>query len=141
PAGQPRQLHRRREPEHREPRADPRRHTRREALTQKEDHIPDVSGAHLRVPADLQTAGTYLTGIATQIEGELVALKNLLTPLQSTWTGVAQSNYQGLQAEWDIAADGLLGPTGILGMIAQSLNLNWNNYTDCEWSNTQTWKG
>ena len=32
-------------------------------------------------------------------------------PLQDQWQGPAQSYYQGLQQEWNIAADGLFGPT------------------------------
>jgi WXG100 family type VII secretion target len=102
--------------------------------------MPDVTGATIQVPPDLQHAGTYINGVATQIESELVALKNQLAPLLASWTGAAQSYYEGLQREWDIAADGLFGPTGVLGMIAQAMNLNWNNYHDCEWSNIQTWK-
>jgi WXG100 family type VII secretion target len=102
--------------------------------------MPDVAGSMLRVPSDLQAAGTYINGVATQIESELGALKNQLAPLMEIWTGAAQSYYDGLQTEWNIAADGLFGPTGVLGMIAQTMNLNWNNYTDCESSNVQTWK-
>jgi WXG100 family type VII secretion target len=102
--------------------------------------MPDVSGARLVVPSDLQSAGTYINGIAATIEGELTALKSLLQPLQDTWVGAAQSYYEGLQTEWNIAADGLFGPTGILGQIAQAMNLNWNNYTDTEWANVKTWQ-
>ena len=59
---------------------------------------------------------------------------------QESWTGAAQSYYAGLQTEWNIAADGLFGPNGVLGIIAQTMNLNWNNYTECEWANVQAWK-
>jgi uncharacterized protein YukE len=102
--------------------------------------MPDVSGSMLAVPSNLQGAGTYINGAAALIEGELVALKNQLAPLMESWTGAAQSYYEGLQMEWNVAADGLFGPTGVLGVIAQAMNLNWNNYTDCEWSNVQTWQ-
>jgi uncharacterized protein YukE len=102
--------------------------------------MADVSGSILRVPSELQASGTYINGVATQIEGELIALKNQLAPLMEIWTGAAKGYYDGLQMEWNIAADGLFGPTGVLGVIAQTMNLNWNNYTDCEWSNVQTWK-
>jgi uncharacterized protein YukE len=102
--------------------------------------MPDVGGSMLAVPSDLQGAGLYMNNMAALIDGELVALKNQLAPLMEIWTGAAQSYYQGLQMEWNLAADGLFGPTGVLGIIAQTMNLNWNNYTDCEWSNLQTWK-
>jgi hypothetical protein len=45
-----------------------------------------------------------------------------------------------LQGEWNLAADGLFGPTGVLGKIAYSLNLSWANYSDCEWANVKTWQ-
>ncbi len=102
--------------------------------------MPDVFGSSLVVPAELQAAGTYINGVAAQIEGELTALKNQLAPLMTIWTGAARSWYEGMQMEWNIAADGLFGPNGGLGIIAQTMNLNWNNYTDCESANVQTWK-
>ncbi|MFG2041286.1 WXG100 family type VII secretion target [Dactylosporangium sp. NPDC048998] len=102
--------------------------------------MPDVTGSMLQVPSDLQGAGNYINGVATQIEAELSSLKSQLAPLMQTWTGAAQAYYEGLQQEWNVAADGLFGPTGVLGVIAQTMNLNWNNYSDCESSNVQTWK-
>jgi len=97
-------------------------------------------GARIAVPSELQGAGTFINGIAAAIEGELSALKSLLAPLQDTWTGAAQAYYQGLQNEWNVAADGLFGPTGVLGQVAQTMNLNWNNYTDTESANVKTWQ-
>jgi WXG100 family type VII secretion target len=99
-----------------------------------------AGGSRIAVPSELQAAGSTINGIAAAIEGELSALKSLLAPLQDTWTGAAQSYYQGLQNEWNIAADGLFGPTGVLGQIAQTMNLNWNNYTDTESANVKTWQ-
>jgi WXG100 family type VII secretion target len=101
---------------------------------------PAVGGSRIAVPSELQAAGSTINGIAAAIEGELSALKSLLAPLQDTWTGAAQAYYQGLQNEWNIAADGLFGPTGVLGQIAQTMNLNWNNYTDSESANVRTWQ-
>jgi WXG100 family type VII secretion target len=102
--------------------------------------MADISGSILAVPADLEGAGPYINGVAAQIDGELNALKTQLAPLLANWTGAAQLYYEGLQQEWNIAAAGLLGPNGVLGQIASAMNLNWNNYTDCEWSNVQTWQ-
>ncbi|MGX9227921.1 hypothetical protein ACWV95_20050 [Streptomyces albus] len=45
-----------------------------------------------------------------------------------------------MQNEWDIAAEGLFGYDGVLGRIAHAMNINWNNYSDAEWSNVSTWK-
>lgn len=102
--------------------------------------MPDVTGSLIAVPSDLEGAGTYINGVATQIEGELNSLKATLTPLMQLWTGAAKIWYDGLQQEWNIAAEGLFGPTGVLGQIASTMNLNWNNYTDCEWANVKTWQ-
>jgi WXG100 family type VII secretion target len=102
--------------------------------------MPDVAGARLVVPAELQAAGTFINGVAAAIEGELSALRNLLMPLEDTWIGAAKTYYQGLQNEWNVAADGLFGPNGVLGQIAQTMNLNWNNYTDTESANVRTWQ-
>jgi WXG100 family type VII secretion target len=102
--------------------------------------MPDVFSSRIVVPSELEGAGAYINGVATQIEGELNALKTQLSPLLTSWSGAAQVYYEGLQQEWDIAAEGLLGPNGVLGQIASTMNLNWNNYTDCEWSNVKTWQ-
>jgi len=100
----------------------------------------DVASARLVVPPDLQTAGTQLNAKAQAIVDDLDALKAKLAPLAADWTGPAASYYQPLQAEWNMSAEGLFGPNGVLGQIAQSLNLTWNNYSECEWSNVQGWK-
>ncbi len=47
--------------------------------------MPDVSSAMLVVPTDLEGAGTYINGVAAEIESELVALKNQLAPLMDEW--------------------------------------------------------
>ena len=102
--------------------------------------MPDPSSSSLRVPLELQLAGQQINGKSAQIVDQLEALKTQLLPIADTWQGSAKSYYEGLQGEWNLAADGLFGPTGVLGVIAQTMNLNWNNYTDCESSNVQTWK-
>jgi uncharacterized protein YukE len=68
------------------------------------------------------------------------ALKSKLAPLVDIWMGLASSYYQPLQQEWNIAADGLFGPTGVLGQIANAMNVTWNNYSECEWANVRGWQ-
>jgi WXG100 family type VII secretion target len=94
---------------------------------------------NLRVPPELEGAGGKMAGHAATIEGYLNTLKGKLDPLKDYWQGPAQQYYQDLQAEWNAAAEGLLGPTGVCGDISSALNLAWNNYTDCEWANVKTW--
>jgi hypothetical protein len=105
--------------------------------------MPDVSGSTLAVPVNLADAGPYISGISDQIIGELNHLASLLAPLADTWTGTAHAYYDGLQQEWNMAAEGLFGDAGnagVLGLIAHALRVNWHNYTDCEWANTKTWQ-
>lgn len=102
--------------------------------------MPDVIGSKLVVPPELQAAGTELNRQADAIVDMLDALKAKLAPLVDIWTGPAASYYQPLQQEWNIAADGLFGPTGVLGQIASAMNVNWNNYSECEWANVRGWQ-
>jgi uncharacterized protein YukE len=103
--------------------------------------MPNVDNSQIYVGEGLGAAGGWLNGHAQLIEDRLEGLKNKLAPLQEAWTqSQAASYYEGLQQEWNIAAEGLLGPNGILGQIAHTMNVNWGNYTDAEWSNIQTWK-
>lgn len=102
--------------------------------------MADPASSHLRVPPELEFAGGQMSTTATTVEGQLNDLKAKLMPLQDYWQGPAQSYYEELQAEWNVAAEGLFGPGGVLGEIAAALNLSWNNYTDCEWANVRTWQ-
>ncbi|MFF5076585.1 WXG100 family type VII secretion target [Actinoplanes sp. NPDC000266] len=99
-----------------------------------------IESSHLRVPVELEDAGTRLNAKAQQIEDELTRLRNELQPILDSWQGQTREYYEGLQNEWNIAAEGLLGQEGVLGQIAQAMRITWQNYTDCEWANVQTWK-
>jgi WXG100 family type VII secretion target len=92
------------------------------------------------VPTDLDASGAFINSQAAAMADELAALAQQLAPLQSTWTGQAATYYQGLQQEWNVAAAGLLGPGGVLGQIANAMNVNWGNYSDAESSNVRTWQ-
>jgi uncharacterized protein YukE len=92
------------------------------------------------VATELESVGTYLNGQATEISDELNQLASYLNQLEVIWQGAASGYYQGLQAEWNIAALGLFGPDGVLGEIAHAMNVTWANYSDAEWSNSQTWR-
>jgi uncharacterized protein YukE len=103
--------------------------------------MPDPSSSSLRVPLELEAAGATINGRSAAIVDQLEALKAKLLPITAseTWQGAAQSYYEGLQGEWNLAADGLFGPTGVMGQIASALNLSWNNYSEAEWANLKTW--
>jgi uncharacterized protein YukE len=93
----------------------------------------------IMVQTELSDAGTYLNNQSTVISEQLSRLAAYLNQLPEIWAGTASTYYQGLQQEWNIAANGLFGPDGVLGEIATAMNVTWNNYSDAEWSNTQTW--
>jgi uncharacterized protein YukE len=105
------------------------------------DGTAGVDSREIAVPVDLEHAGPYIAGVAETISEKLTRLRGKLEPiLGSGWTGHAQAQYAGLQDEWNIAAEGFLGPEGVLGQIAQAMNVTWANYTDCEWANVQSWQ-
>jgi len=103
--------------------------------------MANIDGTPIYVAAELEGAGTWLNTQATNCADDLARLKAQLAPLADAWTlSKASDYYQGLQQEWNIAAEGLFGPDGVLGRIAQAMNVNWGNYSDAEWSNIQTWQ-
>ncbi len=99
-----------------------------------------IDGSSIVVPTDLEAAGTYINTQAQAMADELQTLASQLAPLQETWTGTAQTYYDGLQTEWNIAAAGLFGPDGVLGQIASAMGVTWGNYDESEAANTQTWQ-
>jgi WXG100 family type VII secretion target len=96
-------------------------------------------GTPIAVPTDLEASGAYISSQAGAIADELAALAQQLQPLEGTWTGRAAGYYEGLQQEWNLAAAGLFAPEGVLGQIANAMNVAWVNYSDAENSNVQTW--
>jgi uncharacterized protein YukE len=100
-----------------------------------------IDGAQIRVSEMLSTAPAAINGKAGEIADELYRLRSKLAPLQEDWRqSRASTYYQDMQNEWDIAANGLFGPDGVLGRIAHAMHTNWNNYSEAEWSNVATWK-
>ncbi|BBA96951.1 hypothetical protein RVR_2485 [Actinacidiphila reveromycinica] len=106
--------------------------------------MPDpssIDSVRIKVDDTLGAAGTTINGMAATIAEELSALKGRLAPLQEEWLqSTAATYYQDMMNEWDLAANGLFGPEGVLGRIAHAMDVNWGNYSDAEWSNVTTWK-
>jgi uncharacterized protein YukE len=93
----------------------------------------------IAVQQELAEAGVILNNQASAISEQLHSLATYLNGLPEIWSGSASTYYQGLQQEWNIAAEGLFGPDGVLGEIAAAMHVVWNNYSEGEWTNTQTW--
>ncbi|MGW7576437.1 WXG100 family type VII secretion target [Streptomyces sp. NPDC054765] len=103
--------------------------------------MSNVDGTTIYVTGELGGAGAWMNGMAEQATGELENLRKLLAPLQEAWAqSQAADYYQGLQQEWNMAAEGLFGPDGVMGRIAHAMNVNWSNYEEAEWANVSTWK-
>lgn len=103
--------------------------------------MSNIDGTSIYVGEGLGAAGKWLNGRAAQISDDLVRLKAKLAPMAEAWReSQAATYYQDMQNEWDIAAEGLFGPDGVLGRIAHAMDVNWNNYSEAEWSNVSTWK-
>lgn len=101
----------------------------------------NIDGTQIYVGEGLQAAGQKINAKADEMRDQLVTLKGKLAPLADAWTqSQAATYYQDMQNEWSIAAEGLFGPDGVLGRIAHAMHVNWNNYSDAEWSNVSTWK-
>lgn len=103
--------------------------------------MANIEGTQIYVGEGLAAAGSTLNTRAGEISGELQALKSKLAPLADSWRdSEAATYYQDMQTNWDMAANGLFGPDGVLGRIAHAMNVNWNNYSEAEWSNISTWR-
>jgi uncharacterized protein YukE len=110
--------------------------------------VVDVTSAQIKVGEQLSGAGSYVNGIALQLTEELDALRAKLAPLQDSWyQSQAASMYQDDMNLWNLSAQTLFGSSegayqagaGVLGAIAQVLDVNNTNYVDAESSNIKTW--
>lgn len=102
--------------------------------------MADVYGTHIQIPTSLGGAGDFINNVSMTIVDELTLLKGRLAPVAASWTGEAFQFYEDQQDAWNLAADGLFGPDGVMGIIAHALNVNWMNYTDAELANKTIWK-
>src|ERR1700678_3337268 len=92
-----------------------------------------IGSSSIAVPTSLKAAGATINAAAATITGELESLKAQIAAHPETWTGKASTDFEILKQEWDVAAQGLFGGNGapgVLGEIAQAMNVVYGNYTD-----------
>jgi WXG100 family type VII secretion target len=102
----------------------------------------DAIDTPITVTAAVSEASADLVNRANVIIDELNTLYAAINGLQGEWTGSAATDYQILQNEWNIGAQGLFGADGapgVLGEIAQAMGVVAANYYDAEEANIKTW--
>lgn len=86
--------------------------------------------------AAINEAAMDADSIASQIAQQLDDLKAYLSPLTSTWSGQASSDFQALQAKWDASAGDL---NQVLRQVSQALRTAADNYQNAERTNSSIW--
>lgn len=99
----------------------------------------DVTGAKISVPPQLADLPSQIQTTSSQITDLLQELNSQLTALQAFWQGAAADGHGTVQGNWSTAETNLLGEVGVLGSIGRTTQVNWDNYVNCETSNTQSW--
>ncbi|MGC4879750.1 hypothetical protein ACLQ26_26220 [Micromonospora sp. DT43] len=80
-------------------------------------------------PADI---GSAIKALAADVADRLAMLRDELEPTRARWSGI--HDYLGPADEWTIAADGLLGPNGVLGMVSDALEITLPDLVAVGWS-------
>ena len=86
--------------------------------------------------AALGQAHADTSATANELNQQLADLKTYLSPLVSTWTGGAATDYNTRQAEWDRAQQGL---NEILSRVGMALGQSHENYVNVEQTNSTMW--
>lgn len=86
--------------------------------------------AGIRVtPDQLAATAAQVSAGAASIAGELSALAHQIAPLAADWSGVAQTRFETLWAEWQRSAQGL---NEALSGVSQLLAQAGQHYADAE---------
>src|SRR5260370_11967948 len=92
--------------------------------------MPDVFGALIAVPPELEESGSQILSIGAAIDQELTSLRNLLAPLAEYWTGQAAIGHQDVQAQGNIASQNLMSDGGPPGHIRRARQTTWGHTAD-----------
>lgn len=85
--------------------------------------------------SDLTDVGQTIDALAGDIARRLAALRRELEPARGLWAGTRVD--LDPVAEWTLAADGILGPDGILGLISGAIRYEWPGYAGAGWSDPE----
>ncbi|MDR7277281.1 hypothetical protein [Catenuloplanes atrovinosus] len=89
---------------------------------------PDATGYGPRSPDT-----TELTRAAGLLADELSELKRRFRDERPRWTRTPHSPFASPAAEWDVAADGLLGPDGVAAWLAGRAGMEWPDLSRARW--------
>ncbi|ROO63214.1 hypothetical protein EDC02_5234 [Micromonospora sp. Llam0] len=79
-------------------------------------------------PAEVAQA---IDALAGQVARRLIELRRELGPGSGPWAGAGVD--LDPEVEWTLAADGILGPDGILGLISGAIRYEWPGHVDVGW--------
>lgn len=89
-------------------------------------------------PVDLTDLGQAIDSLAGEVAARLAALRRELEPTRGLLSGAGSGAGLGPADEWTLAADGLLGPDGILGLISGAIRHEWPGYAGMGWTDQGT---
>ncbi|SDT66568.1 hypothetical protein [Actinoplanes derwentensis] len=91
-----------------------------------------MTGADQAAEADLAVIGRAIDALAAEVAGRLAGLRAELEPTRGLWAGARAD--LGPADEWTIAADGLLGRDGVVGLISDAMEITWTGYPGVGWA-------
>lgn len=93
--------------------------------------IDPADGADPAPPAELTELAQTIDTLAAEVAQRLTDLRRVLEPTRSRWAGTRV----GLDpaVEWTLAADGILGSDGILGLISGAIRADRPDYAGADW--------
>ncbi|WFE25480.1 hypothetical protein O7623_19035 [Solwaraspora sp. WMMD791] len=86
-------------------------------------------------PAELADLAQAIDVLAAGVARRLTDLRHELEPTRVLWTRGRVDLDPAV--EWTLAADGILGPDGILGLISEAIRADWPGYPGAGWSDPE----
>ncbi|MFY1635498.1 hypothetical protein ACN27F_19860 [Solwaraspora sp. WMMB335] len=88
---------------------------------------------------DLAEVGQAIDALAGQVARRLTDLRRELGSTGGLWAGAGVD--LDPKIEWTLAADGILGPDGILGLISGAIHYEWPGYAQAGWFDSESGVG
>lgn len=79
--------------------------------------------------------GQAIDALAGKVAQRLIELRRELGPSSGPWAGTGVD--LDPEVEWTLAADGILGPDGILGLISGAIRYERPGHVDAGWPGSE----